>query len=261
MRARSALFDLYGDYLRPRGGRAPVSSLVKLLDPLGFAPPAVRTAISRMVRQGWLHPLRLTTGPGYLLTPRAARRWDEASARVQRTGRPGWDGRFDLVLLGGPVPRRDEHRLTFLGYGQLSETVWIAARAADDVDAVLKDAGVGFERFSSAHAAGSAHAAEVAARAWNLGKIAAAYERFVDEQTPLVTGVTARSTDEEAFAARFRLVHAWRSSSFCDPLLPASLLPPRWPGPAAASFLDRHATRLRPAADRFVERCLMSAVR
>src|SRR5690349_24883898 len=91
MQARSALFDLYGDHLRPRGGRAPVAALVKLLAPLGIAPPAVRTAVSRMVRQGWLEPLRLVSGPGYSITPKAARRLDEAAARIYRTGRVTWD--------------------------------------------------------------------------------------------------------------------------------------------------------------------------
>src|SRR4051794_11028319 len=43
--ARSALFDLYGDHLRARGDSAPVAALVRLLAPLGIAPPAVRTAI------------------------------------------------------------------------------------------------------------------------------------------------------------------------------------------------------------------------
>ena len=52
MHARSALFDLYGDHLLARGGRAPVAALVRLLEPLGIAAPAVRTAVSRMVRQG-----------------------------------------------------------------------------------------------------------------------------------------------------------------------------------------------------------------
>src|SRR5918998_4209993 len=104
MQARSALFDLYGDYLRPRGGRAPVSALVRLLAPLGITAPAVRTAVSRMVRQGWLLPLRLAAGPGYLLTQKAAHRLDEAAARMHRTARAGWDGRFDLVLPRRPVP-------------------------------------------------------------------------------------------------------------------------------------------------------------
>ena len=68
MHARSALFDLYGDHLRARDDRAPVAALVRLLAPLGIAPPAVRTAISRMVRQGWLDPVLLPAGRGYALT-------------------------------------------------------------------------------------------------------------------------------------------------------------------------------------------------
>jgi phenylacetic acid degradation operon negative regulatory protein len=261
MQARSALFDLYGDYLRPRGGRAPVAALVKLLAPLGIAPPAVRTAVSRMVRQGWLHPMRLVSGPGYLLTPKAARRLDEAAARIYRTGRFSWDGRFDLVLLRTPVSRRDARRLTYLGYGMLGEHAWVAPRAADEIDAVLADLDLGNERFSASHAAGSPGAAEVVSRAWDLDGIASAYEDFVAEFRPIVTAVNARSTDEDAYAARFRLVHAWRSFLFRDPQLPASLLPPRWPGVSAASFFDKHAARLRPAADRYVERCLSSVSR
>jgi phenylacetic acid degradation operon negative regulatory protein len=263
MQARSALFDLYGDYLRPRGGRAPVSALVKLLAPLGIAPPAVRTAVSRMVRQGWLHPLRLMAGPGYLLTPKAARRLDEAAARIYRTGRVGWDGRFDLVLIHTRVHRRERHRLdttlSFLGYGMLDEQTWVAPRAAEDVDGVLTDAGVDYERFTATHAAGTPGAASVVGRAWDLAEIGRAYEHFVAEQRPLVVAVGARSSDEEAYATRFRLVHAWRTFLFRDPQLPASLLPEHWPGASAATFFDRHAARLRPAADRYVEQCLDSA--
>jgi phenylacetic acid degradation operon negative regulatory protein len=260
MQARSALFDLYGDYLRPRGGRAPVSALVKLLAPLGVAPPAVRTAVSRMVRQGWLEPLRLSAGPGYSITPKAARRLDEAAARIYRTGRITWDGRFDLLVLEAPTSRRERQRLaanlTFLGYGTLDECTWVATRPGEDVDLLLDEAGVRYERFTAAHAAGTPGAMGVVRRAWDLAEIGRAYEQFVAEQRPLLGGVTTRSPDEEAYAARFRLVHAWRTFLFRDPQLPPALLPERWPGTAAASFFDRHAARLRPAADRYVESCL-----
>src|SRR3954464_8649295 len=75
--ARSALFDLYGDHLRVRDDRAPVAALVRLLASLGIAPPAGRTAISRIVRQGWLEPVRLPAGRGYALTDRARHRLDD----------------------------------------------------------------------------------------------------------------------------------------------------------------------------------------
>ncbi|MDG4793578.1 PaaX family transcriptional regulator C-terminal domain-containing protein [Micromonospora sp. WMMD1082] len=260
MQARSALFDLYGDHLRPRGGRAPVAALVKLLAPLGIAPPAVRTAVSRMVRQGWLEPVKLTSGPGYSITPKAARRLDEAASRIYRTGRVTWDGRFDLLVLDAPSARRDRQRLAanlrFLGYGTLDEQTWVATRPAEDVDLLLSEAGVRFERFNAAHAAGTPGAMGLVRRAWDLAEIGRAYERFVADQRTLLTGVTARSGDEEAYSARFRLVHAWRTFLFRDPQLPPALLPERWPGTAAAGFFDRHAARLRPAADRYVEQCL-----
>ena len=87
MDARSALFDLYGDHLRARSdafrGQVPVAALVRMLAPLGVQAPAVRTAISRMVRQGWLEPVRLDGGPGYRLTDRARQRLDDAAARAE----------------------------------------------------------------------------------------------------------------------------------------------------------------------------------
>jgi phenylacetic acid degradation operon negative regulatory protein len=260
MQARSALFDLYGDYLRPRGGRAPVAALVRLLAPLGIAPPAVRTAVSRMVRQGWLHPLRLASGPGYLLTPKAARRLDEAAARIYRTTKIGWDGRFDLIVLDSSVSRSARSRvsptLSYLGYGTLDGTTFLAIRPGEEVDALLIEGGVRYERFTASHAAGTAGAMALVRRAWDLDEIAGAYQRFVRELRPTVSGVTEDSGDEEAYAARFRLVHAWRTFLFQDPQLPPALLPERWPGTTAASFFDRHAARLRPAADRYVDQCL-----
>lgn len=260
MQARSALFDLYGDYLRARGGRAPVAALVRLLSPLGIAAPAVRTAISRMVRQGWLRPVRLTGGPGYHLTPKAIRRLDEAASRVYRTGRIGWDGRFDLIVLDPPHDRRNRQRLAdtlaYLGYGELDERTWVAPRPGEDVDGLLTETGIRYERFAASHAAGTPGAMALVRRAWDLDEIAEAYRRFITEQRPLVAAVTARSKPQEAYAVRFNLVHAWRAFLFKDPQLPPSLLPERWPGTSAAVFFDRHATRLRPAADRYVEQCL-----
>jgi phenylacetic acid degradation operon negative regulatory protein len=264
MQARSALFDLYGDHLRPRGGRAPVAALVRLLAPLDIAAPAVRTAISRMVRQGWLNPTRLDGSPGYQLTVKAVHRLDEAAARIYRTHRAVWDGSFDLVVLDPPESRAQRARLastmSYLGYGQLDPATWVSPRAAEDVDSVLKDASVTYERFTAAHAAGEQGAAALVRRAWDLTALGEAYERFITEQTPLMAAqadtIARVDLDEAAYAARFRLVHAWRAFLFQDPQLPGALLPTPWAGHTAADFFRRHEARLRPAADRFVQRAL-----
>jgi phenylacetic acid degradation operon negative regulatory protein len=260
MQARSALFDLYGDHLRSRGGQAPVAALVKLLAPLGVAAPAVRTAVSRMVRQGWLEPRRLPPGPGYALTPRAVRRLDEAAARIYRTGKLNWNGRFDLIVLdlpqSRPIRTRISANLAFLGYGHIGDRAWVAPRPSHELDSLLSDAGVRYDRFHAIHAAGADGAAALVERAWDLKALAAAYEEFVARLTPIVSTVPTRGDDQAAYQGRFELVHAWRTFLFRDPQLPPALLPAMWPGVTAATFFDKHATRLRPAADRFVDHCL-----
>lgn len=257
MRARSALFDLYGDHLRARGGQAPVAALVKLLGPMGIAAPAVRTAVSRMVRQGWLAPLRLANGPGYALTGKATRRLDEAASRIYRTATTPWDGRFDLIILDPPPVRPARLRLVaslaFLGYGNIGERAWVAPRPSPEADTLLTEAGVRYDRFTATHVAGTASLVE---RAWDLPALAAAYRSFVADLTPVVAGAPTDGDDEAAYRARFRLVHAWRTFLFRDPQLPPALLPTPWAGTTAAEFFDLHATRLRPAADRFVDKCL-----
>src|SRR6185503_4875347 len=149
MHARSALFDLYGDHLRRRGGAAPVAALVPLLAPLGIAAPAVRTAVSRMVRQGWLEPVRLAGGPGYALTARAGRRLDDAAARIYRTGEQSWDGHWHLLHTSRVRHRGTRERLrdslSFLGYASLDETTWIAPRPSAEAAALLGAEGVEVE--------------------------------------------------------------------------------------------------------------------
>src|SRR3546814_19291658 len=99
MHARSALFDVYGDLLRTRGNEAPVAALVRLLEPVGLSAQAVRTAISRMVREGWLVPVTLASGRGYRATVQAVGRLEEARQRIYRTRNRVWDGCWHLVAL------------------------------------------------------------------------------------------------------------------------------------------------------------------
>lgn len=260
MNARPALFDLYGDHLRRRvdgyRDRAPVAALVRLLAPLGVAAPAVRTSVSRMVRQGWLRPVRLPEGPGYALTPRAVRRLDDAGARIYRTCTPPrWEGRWHLLVVTPPPGRSARERLvsglSFLGYGALDASTWLSpwSSRSREVDALLVTEGARAERFEAAHD-GDSHA--LIARAWDLDGIARAYLRFLDEAAKIVAAI-GTGEDEAAYVARGRLVHAWRRFLFLDPHLPAALLPPDWPGGKAAACFDLEANRLLPAATRFVD--------
>ncbi|MEV6982360.1 PaaX family transcriptional regulator C-terminal domain-containing protein [Sphaerisporangium sp. NPDC051017] len=261
MNARAALFDLYGDHLRIRAGRASVAALVRLVAPLDIAAPAVRTAISRMVRQEWLRPVRLPQGPGYALTPKSVLRMDESAARIYRTGATAWSGRWH-VLVFEPVrdrARRERLRadLTFLGYACLSETTWIGPRASPELAGLLEEQQVRADRFESTL---DGDPQELVARAWDLGALARAYDAWTIQAVDLVGALPCDAPDDRVFAARSRLVHGWRNFLFRDPGLPPELLPPAWPGEKARAYFEQEAARLLPAAAAFVDRNLDKGV-
>jgi phenylacetic acid degradation operon negative regulatory protein len=262
MRARSALFDVYGDHLRSRGDQAPVSALIRLLEPVGIAEAAVRTAISRMAAQGWLQPIRVDAAPGYRATPRAIERLSEAAARIYRSAPEPWDGRWRMIFLDAPRHRGERMRLrqelTYLGYAEHAPGVWLCPFDRPEVDEVVARAG------GSARHGLAVELDPDPVGAWDLSGLAAAYaawprvaDRLVHDEPP--ADVEWSDDDERAFATRFRLVHEWRKFLFDDPGLPAELLPHDWPGTPAAELFTHEAARLKPASDRFVGRCLGAA--
>src|SRR4051812_44604217 len=288
MQARSALFDLYGDHLRHRGGVAPIAALVRLLSPLDIAAPAVRTPVSRMVRQGWLQSVDTDSGRGYRLSDPAPRRLDEAAPRIyrhrpvepwgrcwaiaiisaprgldaaaRRISRPRpvepWDGCWSIAIISHSADRTTRERLhramEYLGYRQLQTDAWIAPRPVAELESVVEAEGLAVTAFHGEHL-GDQDA--IVSRLFRPTDLAAAYRRWLDEARLLVD--SADATDpENAFAVRSQLLHEWRKFLFRDPGLPLELLPDDWPGAEAAAYFDAESARLLPAATKFVDSCL-----
>jgi phenylacetic acid degradation operon negative regulatory protein len=255
--ARSALFDLYGDHLLSRGERAPVAALVRLLAPLGISAPAVRTAVSRMARQGWLAPVRLPEGAGYQLTTRAVRRLRQAGDRIYRHDEPTWDGRWHVVVVERISDRAKRERLRsalgYLGYACLDGSTWISPRPSVELEALLATERVRAERL---HASYDGDPRGLAARAWDIDGLGHAYQRWLGVAGELTVQTGPDRPDEAVFVARTALVHEWRKFLFTDPGLPSELLPASWPGAVAAELFQSEAARLLPAAARFVDCCL-----
>lgn len=234
-----------------------MAGLVRLMAPLGIAAPAVRTAISRMVRQHWLAPVKLEQGAGYRLTPRAERRLTDAAARIYRSDRTPWDSRWHLVVLD-PIPDRAVRSrvrtgLSYLGYAMVRDNTWISPRESGEVDALLENEQVRAERFCAEYMGDDT---TMTAAAWDLQGLGRAYARWLGDAKVLVGEASGESSDQDAFVTRSRLVHEWRKFLFRDPGLPAELLPADWSGDSAARYFDSEAARLLPGASRYVDACL-----
>ncbi|WP_310529310.1 PaaX family transcriptional regulator C-terminal domain-containing protein [Nocardioides sp.] len=261
MHARSALFDVYGDHLVAHQNVAAVADLVRLLAPLGIAAPAVRTAISRMVTQGWLASATVDGARGYAATPQAVRRLDESATRIYQRQPRAWDGSWQLVFVAPYADRSTRaavlRDLPFLGYAELADRVWVSPFARAELDTTLHRVGASAttavaEDFDPAHAP---------VQAWDLDALGSAYATWRQVAADHVEADLAAHDDPEeaAYAARFRLVHEWRKFLFTDPGLPPELLPRDWPGHRANAYFQVESERLRPDATTFVARTLQTS--
>lgn len=267
MHARSAVVDLYGDHLRPYGWWAPVSAVVALAEGCGVHPPATRTAISRLVREGWLRAEARDGRRGYAATPLAQERLLGAHERIYATGPRGWDGTWHVVVVDhhGDRRRRDQvaASLGYLGYGRLGPATWISPWPSPELAATLDGHGAGWTGVTgqlrtgqdpaAAGAPGGAPA-RVASSVWDLGSLAGAYDRFVSS-LPGAEGL-ADLDPPQAYRVRTDLVHRWRKFLFVDPGLPHEVLPGDWVGHRARARFLHLAEVLRPAAQSHVSRTL-----
>lgn len=251
MHARSAVFDLYGDHLHARDGWAPIAGAVRLLGALEVSPPAVRTAVSRLVREGWLASQTRDGQRGYRTTPRAIERLDAARRRIYRT-RPPAEEDWHLVVLERPAARAARERLaaamTYLGYARLAPLTWLAPRPSEELASLLSTEGV---RATTMQVLPGSDAHQLAGSLWDLDGLGRQYQSFLGrvgaQGTPPVWDT------REAYRRRSELVHAWRTFLFLDPGLPPHVLPADWPGTRAAAEFDRLAAVLLPAARRYVD--------
>lgn len=260
VRARSAVFDLYGDHLAPRGYWAPISGVITLLQSCGIAAPATRTAVSRMTSQGWLESVSRQAVRGYAATPVGRERLSEAWARIYRPATVDWDGRWQVVVTGRPVDRGQRDRVSatlgFLGYGRIAPQTWLAPRPAPELSSTLEGVGIDYSAFTTTDLG---DARGLVARTWDLAELAASYRTFERDAASLRERAHGPMAPEEAYPVRAALVHRWRKFLFVDPGLPAEVLPGGWPGRSARELFLDVADQLLPPARIFVTDALASA--
>lgn len=258
------LFTLFGDYIRYAGGEIWTGSLLRLMAEFDFSDQAVRVAISRLARQGWLANRKIGRESYYAMTPLAEDRLEEAGRRIYQADPGPWDGQWRILTYTIPEARREirdalRKELGWVGHGQLASSVWISPRdRTESVWHIIDRYGIRDQvDLFTARYHGPGRDREIVARCWDLPAIEARYRTFLAEATPRLADLRRQAaapaglSDNLAFVERTRLVHEYRKFLFADPGLPAELLPADWPAPAAArTFRDLYRL-LAPGADRF----------
>jgi phenylacetic acid degradation operon negative regulatory protein len=240
-RTWSIIITIYGDAIVPRGGSLWLGTLLIFFEALGISGGVVRTAMSRLARDGWLDREKVGRNSFYRLT-------EKGLDHIYNPQPVPWTGAFDLLLLDNGTAR-DVARTAMrdAGFGEMAPGAWIAPAGtpppAFGAPLVLQAAG------------DDAANRRLASKCWRLEETAEAYRRFVTIFTPLHRAILAGTPlpDIEALIARVLLVHGYRRIILRDPILPLEILPPGWPGTSAKALCAEVYPRLLPGSERWLD--------
>jgi phenylacetic acid degradation operon negative regulatory protein len=225
----------------PRGGAVALGSLIELAAPFGLNERLVRTAAARLAQDGWLEGRRAGKLSEYRLSNNGRARFAEATKRIYSEPNTQWSGRWTLIVV--PPMRAAERKeireeLVWRGFGEISANVYAhpewdpqALRSQRAAGGLLSKV-VAFD----ASLAGEDAPQRLVDLGWDLEDLGLRYERFA-ARFAIVQAELKRHRDIEprdSFLLRTLLIHEYRRLHLRDPLLPAQLLRPNWPGARAA---------------------------
>jgi phenylacetic acid degradation operon negative regulatory protein len=248
LRANSLLITIFGDMIAPHGGTVWLGGLIRLVEPLGLNSRTVRTSVFRLSREKWLVSEQIGRRSYYSLTATGRRRFEHAFHRIYDDAPVSWQGDWQVVLIPGDglAPAlRDALRKELLweGYAAIASGVLVHPSAeTDGLLDILQIAGahdkVVVLQAQTLGALSSRPLKELVDQCWNLGRVAAEYQAFIDRFRSVARALHSGSTldPEQCFVIRTLLMHEFRRVQLRDPSLPHQLLPADWPGDTARAM-------------------------
>ena len=263
MRAGSLIVTVFGDSIAPLGNSIWLGSLIRLLEPFGLNARQIRTAVFRLVKEGWLKAEREGRKSYYGFSGYGLRQYEKAAKRIYAIERPEWDGQWTLVLPAFVTDREREllrRDLQWQGFGALAPGL-LAHPSADQASlrATIEE-----RRVAGKVVILEARSGELAPRqaltrlvreCWKLETLAKRYKQFLRTFEPVVseTGRNGNAPDaEKCLQLRTLLIHEYRRILLHDTDLPDALLPGDWPGREAARMTAALYVMIEVRAGKFV---------
>jgi phenylacetic acid degradation operon negative regulatory protein len=262
LRGGSLIVTVFGDSIMPRGGAVALGSLIDLARPFGLNERLVRTAATRLAKDGWLEGHRAGKRSEYRLSHGGRERFAEATKRIYSQPDGAWSGRWTVIVL--PPMRAAERKeireeLTWRGFGELSTQVF-AHPELDSPSLKLPDGPAG--RLAKvivfdASLADDDSPQRLVDLGWDLEELGLRYQRFVKRFERVLAALRDdRNLDDDqaCFIVRTLLIHEYRRLHLRDPLLPPRLLRADWPGVRAAALCREVYSRVFSLSEAYLAR-------
>jgi phenylacetic acid degradation operon negative regulatory protein len=224
LRAWSLLATVFGDIVAVHGGAAAPGALQAILGGLGVEPGALRTAMSRLARDGWIERRRSGRNVLVALSRRAAVESLAASRSIYALSAPS--SPLSIVVAAPGSGRLAARRRATL-------RPW-RCEIAPNVLMTDDDTAPGIPEGALIAAVEPRRLPSWALARLGIPELAEALRRLQREAGKLQMALAAGDDPAAALPARVLLIHEWRRLALRLPPLPAAAFPAGWPASGCA---------------------------
>jgi len=248
LRVWSLVITVFGDAIQPRGGRVSSVRLQDILGRMRIESGALRTAMSRLTKEGWVAREREGRRTFYRLSARGIAEFEPATRRIYA---PASQDDIQQWVMGlGAARARCEAAVRASGGHVLGGGYVWPRQTAPSVS--------WFRAHEILPVSGSL--GEVpgwVTRALALDKTQVAFEALMAD----FGGVQVADLPPlDAFVTRVLLVHRWRRIVLRAPELPKPVQPEGWPSGACHDFVATCYRHLMPASDHWLSAPLAGGI-
>ncbi len=240
MRVWSVIITIFGDAVLPRGGVVPASVLTELGERLEIKPEAIRVALHRLARDGWIERSKSGRNSFYGLSAGGMAKFLPASRRIYAEA-PAMAAPWRLAVLP-QAGDGERNALAAAGYAQVTPGLFLGDTSAG---AAPSDCLI----FEGAPSSWPSWARDALAPP----DLAADYAALEPVLEPLAHMAHARLPGRNAAALRVLMVHQWRRLLLRHPDVPIALLPEGWRGEACRALVLQVHKALSRAADPWLD--------
>lgn len=263
------VFTFFCDVVTQHGGVIWIGSIIHALAPLGINARLTRTAVFRLVQDGWLESCKQGRRSYYQLTKTGQNYYQRAAKRIYASHKPEWDSVWTLLFVSlVPEDKREAlHRgLSWLGYGRMAAGVYgLPSNDRQPLDELLTDLGLKDKIVHMQAQADNADNADSLQKLilsrWKLSDLRHRYKEFTTQyrKAGQTLELKKQAAGHSLLLLRVLLMHEYRRILLSDPELPSAMLPSDWEGYTAQLLAGRLYRELAGPTSKWVNRELLNA--
>ena len=264
----SMIVTIFGDIVSQHGSWLWLSSLIKVLEPLGFNERQVRTSVYRLVQNNWLQGNKVGRCSYYCFTDFAMAHYEKAARRIYAADQADWNGNWILVLpISIPDDKKEEFRKTLLwqGFNTLVSGLYAHPSCdASSLDEAIHELGLAGNVIVLNGSVADLNSQSVIKTLikdrWELSELETSYRDFLSFYRPICQKLLNTEdqpdqlTTSECFLLRAILIHDYRRVLLRDPDFPQAMLAQGWVGYEAHDLVKRMYKVLSEANSKFYQR-------